>query len=207
MKLERFRQPPVAFTVIDSQLLMIVMINNEWLPITDEGNRRLPKRLKISFIAVMHILSFPVMPIMQSDPVGCSAICLQMVVIGDWLSLCCFRATGDRIIMPHHCCVPGCTSNSRDKTLEAISFHTFPKDRALAREWIAKIRRDVGDHFQVNEHMKVCSLHFEADAYCSGSWRRPDDKKLTTVTRQKLKGDAIPTKFFWSTPALLEHSC
>ena len=148
----------------------------------------------------MHILSFPVMPIMQSDPVGCSAICLQMVVIGDWLSLCCFRATGDRIIMPHHCCVPGCTSNSRDKTLEAISFHSFLKDCALAREWIAKIRRDVGDHFQVNEHMKVCSLHFEADAYCSGSQRQPDDKKLTTVTCQKLKGDAIP-KFFWSTPA------
>ena len=103
--------------------------------------------------------------------------------------------------MPHHCCVPGCTSNSREKTVEAISFHSFPKDRALAREWIAKIRRDVGDHFQVNEHTKVCSLHFEADAYCSGSRRRPDDKKLTTVIRQKLKGDAIPTKFFWSTPA------
>ena len=33
--------------------------------------------------------------------------------------------------MPHHCCVPGCTSNSRDKTVEAISFHSFPKDRAL----------------------------------------------------------------------------
>ena len=86
-------------------------------------------------------------------------------------------------------------------TVEAISFHSFLKDRALAREWIAKIRRDVGDHFQVNEHTKVCSLHFEADAYCSGSRRRPDDKKLTTVIRQKLKGDAIPTKFFWSTPA------
>ena len=98
--------------------------------------------------------------------------------------------------MPHHCCVPGCTSNSREKTVEAISFHSFPKDSALAREWIAKIRREVGDHFQVNEHTKVCSLHFEADAYCSGSRIRPDDKKLTTVIRQKLKGDAIPTKFF-----------
>ena len=97
-------------------------------------------------MAVMHVSSFPVMPITQSDPVGCSAICLQTVVIGDWLSLCCFRATGGRIIMPHHCCVPGCTSNSCDKTVEAISFHSFPKDRALVREWIAKIRRDVGDH-------------------------------------------------------------
>ena len=71
--------------------------------------------------------------------------------------------------MPYHCCVPGCTSNSRDKTVEVVSFHSFPKDRALAHEWIARIRRDVGNHFQVNEHMKVCSLHFEADAYCSGS--------------------------------------
>ena len=103
--------------------------------------------------------------------------------------------------MPHHCCVPGCTSNSRDKTAEAVSFHSFPKDAVLAREWIAKIRRDVGDHFQVNEHTKVCSLHFEADAYCTGSRRRPEEKKLTTVNRSKLKGNAIPTKFFWSTPA------
>ena len=46
----------------------------------------------------------------------------------------------------------------------------------------------------------MCSLHFEADAYCSGSRRRADDKKLTTVTRQKLKGDATPTKYFWNTP-------
>ena len=57
-----------------------------------------PKALTI---AVMHISSFPVMLIMQSDPVRCSSICLQMIVIGDWLSLCCFRATGNESL----CCI------------------------------------------------------------------------------------------------------
>ena len=102
--------------------------------------------------------------------------------------------------MPHHCYFPGCTSNTCGKTLEAVSFRSFPKD-VLALEWIAKICRYVGDHFQVNEHTKVHSLHFETDAYCCGSRRRLDDKKLATVTCHKLKTDAIPTEFLWSTSA------
>ena len=47
----------------------------------------------------------------------------------------------------------------------------------------------------------MCSLHFEADAYCTGSRRRPEEEKLTTVTCSKLKGNAIPAEFFCSTPA------
>ena len=53
--------------------------------------------------------------------------------------------------MLHHCCVPGWTSNSSANTKEAISFHSFPKNRALAHEWIVKIRRDVGANFLVND--------------------------------------------------------
>ena len=56
--------------------------------------------------------------------------------------------------MLHHCCVPRCTSNSRDETAKVVSFYSFPKDRAPALKWIAKIRRDVGDHFQVSERTK-----------------------------------------------------
>ena len=59
-----------------------------------------------------------------------------------------------------------------------------------------KFCRDVGANFPVNEHTKVCSLHVEADTYSSGSRRRPDEKKLTSVTLSKLKRDAVPTKLF-----------
>ena len=91
----------------------------------------------------------------------------------------------------HHCCVPGCTSNS--STEETISFYSLSKDRALAREWIVKLHRDVGANLLVNEHTKVCSLRFEADAYSSGSRRQPDEKELTSITCSKLKRDAVPT--------------
>ena len=52
--------------------------------------------------------------------------------------------------MLHHCCVPGCTSNSSANTEETISFHSS-KDRVLAHEWIVKIRIDVGANFLVND--------------------------------------------------------
>ena len=51
--------------------------------------------------------------------------------------------------MLHHCCVPGCTSNSSANTEVTISFHSFPRDRALAHEWIVKICR--GANFLVND--------------------------------------------------------
>ena len=83
--------------------------------------------LKALIIAVMHVTSYPVMLIMQSNPVGCSSICLQndcyrrlafiVLLLSDW----------QRIIVLHRCCVLGCTSNSRDKTKEAVSFHFFLK--------------------------------------------------------------------------------
>ena len=85
----------------------------------------------------------------------------------------------------------------------SLSFYSFPKDQKLAREWIVKIRRDIGPHFQVNEHTKVCSLHFEANAYCSGTRKRPEEKKLTSLTHRKLKRDAVPTKFFWNTTTII----
>ena len=45
-----------------------------------------------------------------------------------------------------NCCVPGCTNNDKygiDRD-NRISFHRFPKDEKLRREWIWKVRRDEG---------------------------------------------------------------
>lgn len=46
-----------------------------------------------------------------------------------------------------HCCVPLCVSD--DRYSETISFHRFPKDESLRKQWIVKIRRDEGPLFQV----------------------------------------------------------
>lgn len=56
-----------------------------------------------------------------------------------------------RAIMPNkdHCCVPKC-NNNRSKVQSNITFHQFPKDKDLRRQWIIKIKRDVGRSFKVN---------------------------------------------------------
>ena len=101
--------------------------------------------------------------------------------------------------MPHHCCVPGCTQNSGAKVAgDPVSFHSFPKDEKLRREWIVKIRRDEGKYFQINESTKVCSIHFEEKCFSSAHRRREDEKKITSIKRRNLNKDALPTVFFWS---------
>ena len=40
-----------------------------------------------------------------------------------------------------HCCVPKC-NNNRSKVQSNITFHQFPKDKDLRRQWIIKIKRD-----------------------------------------------------------------
>ena len=48
-----------------------------------------------------------------------------------------------------HCCVPKC-QNNRAKNIADLSFHQFPKDELLRKEWICKIRRDIGKNFKVS---------------------------------------------------------
>ena len=77
--------------------------------------------------------------------------------------------------MPHHCCVPECTSDSTKQDVvdgRPVSFHSFPSDPGLVKEWIVKICRDVNEHFSLNKHTKVCSLHFTEDSFYPGDHRR-----------------------------------
>ena len=97
------------------------------------------------------------------------------------------------VVMPHHCCVPSCYSNSRT-TKGDVSFHSFPSDGGLRRQWLANIKRDVGKWFSLNEHTKICSLHFPSDCFHEGEHRRLEGK-LSSQTRRKLKKDAVPTIF------------
>ena len=104
--------------------------------------------------------------------------------------------------MPHHCCVPRCVSNTKKQAVvngRSVSFHSFPSDPKLVKDWIVKIRRDVNDDFQVNKHTKVCSLHFSEDSFYSGTHKRtPAAGNTTSQSRSRLRPDAVPTIFEWS---------
>ncbi|XP_058616661.1 THAP domain-containing protein 1-like [Onychostoma macrolepis] len=89
--------------------------------------------------------------------------------------------------MAPHCCVPQCTSSHRKKSNRGQTFHRFPKDQGLRRQWIINIRRDPGRNFKINTYTKVCSEHFLPDCLV---------KSKTGIT--KLKQGAVPTVFAWS---------
>lgn len=88
--------------------------------------------------------------------------------------------------MPHHCCVPHCTSNST-KTDQELSFHTFPRDPVISKKWIVAIRRDVGIDFRINKETRVCSLHFDKTDYYPTT---------ELHVRRRLRGGACPSIFY-----------
>ena len=94
--------------------------------------------------------------------------------------------------MPHHCCVPGCVSNSKAAQCADVSFHSFPTDPSRRRAWIGRVRRDVGPHFSLNSHTKVCSRHFQEHDFYPGDRRRSG---VICHERRKLKPDAVPSTF------------
>ncbi|XP_044172209.1 uncharacterized protein LOC122956581 [Acropora millepora] len=67
--------------------------------------------------------------------------------------------------MPQNCCVPECKKKTYVENGVKISFHTFPAERKLFMKWIVAIRRDIGKHFQVTTHTRVCSRHFKTSDY------------------------------------------
>lgn len=93
--------------------------------------------------------------------------------------------------MPHHCCVPHCTSDSRQDSCKNLSFHIFPQDEERVKKWIIAIRRDIGPGFKITKGTRVCSLHFTPDAY-----------EPTTPYRKirRLKKDSVPSVFSWTQP-------
>ena len=93
--------------------------------------------------------------------------------------------------MPHHCAVPGCTSNS--KTAVGVSFHKFPADAALRRSWVRNICRDERKGvWTINSSTRVCSLHFAEESYYASGRKR---ERRTTRTSRILKAAAVPTVF------------
>ncbi|KAL7407177.1 hypothetical protein ABVT39_004470 [Epinephelus coioides] len=82
-----------------------------------------------------------------------------------------------------HCCVPKCTRDSRLNS--EISFHTFPKDPEVRKQWLIKIRRD---KFSPTPATRVCGKHFLSGDIEVG----PGGKK------RYLRKGAIPVLFEWN---------
>ena len=110
-----------------------------------------------------------------------------------------------------HCCVPQC-QNNRSKIIPGLTFHQFPSDQSLRKQWVVKIRRDVGKsfkvswwryrchfcahvfkltyylaHFQITNSTRVCSVHF-----------KEGDFKTTLTGKRLLEKHAVPSVFCWS---------
>jgi len=117
-----------------------------------------------------------------------------------------------------HCCVPLC-SNNRSSAHSSISYHQFPKDKALKKAWIVKIRRDIGGSFKVRmtKFDKVYNLkapvflclltlthaltsYFQitnGTRVCSEHFK-PSELKRSLAGKRVLIKDAVPSIFDWS---------
>ena len=62
-----------------------------------------------------------------------------------------------------YCCAVGCSNDSRFVSKgQGISFHCFPTEDSLLKEWLAKISR-VG--LEVTKDTPLCSDYFEPDCF------------------------------------------
>ncbi|XP_063060395.1 THAP domain-containing protein 2-like isoform X1 [Engraulis encrasicolus] len=73
------------------------------------------------------------------------------------------------------------------KSYRGQTFHRFPKEQALRREWINHVKRDPGPYFKINAETKVCSEHFEKQCFV---------KTARGIT--ELIKDAVVTLFAWT---------
>ena len=62
--------------------------------------------------------------------------------------------------MVQYCVVPLCKANA---FTPGVSFHSFPQDKYLRKQWIVKIKRDVKRNVKISNSMRVCSRHFKLE--------------------------------------------
>nr|XP_018672850.1 uncharacterized protein LOC108950989 [Ciona intestinalis] len=64
----------------------------------------------------------------------------------------------------------------------------MPKDEQMRKQWVVKIRRDVGPNFKITSKTRVCSKHFKEEDF-----RPPDNSG-----RRLLKEGTLPSVFDWT---------
>lgn len=84
------------------------------------------------------------------------------------------------------CAVAGCTSHSRHSKDSGISFHRFPTEINLRKQWVNACKR--ADDFCV-DNAKICSLHFDKIDF----ERDLKSELLNTKSRNILKKTSFPS--------------
>ena len=95
-----------------------------------------------------------------------------------------------------HCCVPRCTKYSA-KTNKAggiVGYHKIPSQLDLQRAWLARLKRANLPPLKI---CSVCSEHSEETCFESGTDLQKE--LIGQRIRRRLKPDAVPTKFRFST--------
>jgi len=88
-----------------------------------------------------------------------------------------------------YCRAVGCSNDSRFVSKgQGISFHRFPAEDSLSKEWLAKISRA---GLEVTKDTLLCSVHFEPDCF----ERDLRAELLGSKGKRKLKPGAVPTIF------------
>jgi hypothetical protein len=99
--------------------------------------------------------------------------------------------------MVQYCIVYGCKNSGNEK---GVSFHHFPKDEVLKKKWVARIRRGLCNK-PISNTMRVCSSHFVQEDY---QFDVGLDYGIPSK-RKKLKEDAVPSVFSFTSPRKLKE--
>ena len=89
-----------------------------------------------------------------------------------------------------YCNAVGCNNDSRYVgSKQGVSYHRFPTDDKLLKEWLAKLSRL---DLVVTKASRVCWLHFKPECY-----KRDLKAELLALasTQRHLKPDTVPTIF------------
>ena len=76
--------------------------------------------------------------------------------------------------MVQRCCIKNC--KERQKHGANVSFHQFPKNPELKKQWVKAIKCD---NFEPSSHSRVCSKHFASDCFVGSPW---SSKRILSVT-------------------------
>ena len=93
-----------------------------------------------------------------------------------------------------NCCVPTCVNSWRNSP--GVNYHTFPKDKAVCKEYKRLIRNDNLKEFSANTRSRICGNHFPGGERMSRTqlpsifpWSNAPSK----IRREKFKHD-LPAK-------------
>ena len=94
-----------------------------------------------------------------------------------------------------HCIAPGCTNYYYKDSSK--HYHRLPlKNKTLLKAWLQRLKRKDPP---VNEYARVCSDHFVPDQDYHRKGMIMPDGSFNFIKTDKLKADAVPTVFEFST--------